>query len=189
MNYQKRHSKLDVAELEKKASSLYLQEDIYRHYPTYDLTEKEKEKIKLKTNNISDKLAYLRMVIKDKMEDNDYDIEYDENEVWNEDDDKEKFPINLIEFNILDGQIFNNSPKVQTALTKPSNLTKVLLISDYWKDKHRLLDFTGTTVKEAIDKIITFYKHKTYRRLVGDHTFFEGFYKDSDDNMIISLGS
>jgi hypothetical protein len=73
-------------------------------------------------------------------------------------------------------------------LKKPSNLTDVLLISDYWGKKYRLVDFTGTTNEEAIKKILTFYKHKTYRRGVGDHIFFEGFYI-KDGKAEIVLGS
>lgn len=73
-------------------------------------------------------------------------------------------------------------------LGNPSGLGQVLLCSDYWGNKYRLLDFTGTTNEEAIRKILRFYKHKTYRRLVGDHTFFEGFYTDGEFQKI-SLGS
>lgn len=71
-------------------------------------------------------------------------------------------------------------------LDKPSGLTQVLLCSNWRDDKYRQVDFTGTTNEEAIKKILTFYKHKTYRRLIGDHIFFEGFY--GADNKI-SLGS
>jgi len=71
-------------------------------------------------------------------------------------------------------------------LGKPSGLTQVLLCSNWWDKKYRQVDFTGTTNEEAIKKILTFYKHKTYRRGVGDRIFFEGFY--GEDNKI-SLGS
>jgi hypothetical protein len=75
-------------------------------------------------------------------------------------------------------------------LRHPSGLTNVLLCSNYWKQKYRLLDFTGTTVEDAIKKILTFYRHKTFRRLIGDHIFFEGFTIDDDNGLaIINLGS
>ena len=85
----------------------------------------------------------------------------------------------------------------QQLLNEPSNLTKVLLISDYWggramdlrKRKTRLLDFTGTTNEQAIKKILAFYKHKSFRRGVGDHTFFEGFTFTEDGKAYVSLGS
>lgn len=73
-------------------------------------------------------------------------------------------------------------------LNEPSELTFVLLCSDWWKQKYRELDFINTTNRQAIHKILTFYKHKTIRRLVGDHIFFEGF-DTVNDMTIISLGS
>jgi hypothetical protein len=66
--------------------------------------------------------------------------------------------------------------------------TEVLLLSDWLKQKYRLIDFTGTTNEQAIKKILTFYKHKTIRRGVGDHIFFEGF-DMIDGKARISLGS
>ncbi len=72
-------------------------------------------------------------------------------------------------------------------LDQPSGLTNVLLISDIQKGKCRLLDFTDTTIEQAINKILTFYKHKTYRRLIGDHIFFEGFIETEDGYNLINL--
>ena len=99
--------------------------------------------------------------------------------------------INNFEFNITDefADILAEMEEDQKALLdKPSGLTQVLLCSNYWDKKYRQVDFTGTTNEEAIKKILRFYKHKTYRRLVGDHTFFEGIGTRGEDNKI-SLGS
>jgi hypothetical protein len=74
-------------------------------------------------------------------------------------------------------------------LKHPSGLINVLLISNYWNRKYRLLDFRGTTNEEAIKKILTFYKHKTYRRLMGDHIFYEGFTRTEDGYDVLNLGS
>jgi hypothetical protein len=74
-------------------------------------------------------------------------------------------------------------------LDAPSGLTDVLLLSNWFKQKHRLLDFTGTTNKEAIEKILKFYTHKTYRRCVGDHLFYEGIFHTDDGKVVICLGS
>ncbi len=82
---------------------------------------------------------------------------------------------------------FNDEQRCQ--LSRPSELTNVLLCSNWWKQKYRLVDFTGTSNKEAIEKILKFYKHKTIRKLIGDHIFFEGFHKDSNGYEIIHLGS
>jgi hypothetical protein len=83
-------------------------------------------------------------------------------------------------------------------LDEPSGMGKVLLCSD-WPYKFRLVDFSNTTNRQAIKKILTFYKHKTYRRGIGDHIFFEGFmigdnvfydmFEDKTQYPIIMLGS
>lgn len=97
--------------------------------------------------------------------------------------------INNFEFNITNTfeEVLETMEAEQKALLgKPSGLTQVLLCSNWWDKKYRQVDFTGTTNEEAIKKILVFYKHKTHRRLVGDHQFFEGF--DGAENKI-SLGS
>ena len=71
-------------------------------------------------------------------------------------------------------------------LDKPSGLTQVILCSN-WGKKYRKVDFTGTTNEEAIKKILTFYKHKTYRRLIGDHIFFGGVGRLDEGESIILL--
>lgn len=70
-------------------------------------------------------------------------------------------------------------------LDKPSGLTQVILCSNWRDKKYRKVDFTGTTNEEAIKKILTFYKHKTYRRLIGDHTFFGGIDRLSEGESIV----
>ena len=83
---------------------------------------------------------------------------------------------------------FNEEQRLQLSL--PSELTDVLLCSNWWEQKYRIINFRGTSNKEAIEKILVFYRHKTFRRLIGDHIFFEGFRKDSDSNLdVIELGS
>jgi hypothetical protein len=106
-------------------------------------------------------------------------------------------PSNIFKFCVLDkfeDIEFNDEQRV--LLNQPSHLTDVLLINNYWggnamdmkKRKYRLLNFTGTTNEEAIKKILTFYKHKTYRRLLSHHIFFEGF-DFVDGKATIWLGS
>ncbi len=83
---------------------------------------------------------------------------------------------------------FDEEQRLQ--LNQPSELADVLLCSDWWKQKYRLIDFRGTTNEEAIKKILVFYKHKTFRRLIGDHIFFEGFRIETDSGFdVIQLGS
>ncbi len=74
-------------------------------------------------------------------------------------------------------------------LNQPSNLENVLLCSNWDKQTYRTLDFRRTTNEEAIKKILIFYKHKTFRRLIGNHIFFEGFIPFSNDTVIVYLGS
>jgi hypothetical protein len=98
-------------------------------------------------------------------------------------------PINSFEFNITDKfEDIEFNEKQKTLLPSKSELTKVLLCSDWYEQKYREIDFTGTTNEEAIKKILTFYNNKTYRLLVGDHTFFEMLVW-TPDGMKIHLGS
>jgi hypothetical protein len=104
----------------------------------------------------------------------------------------DEFPINNYEFVITNEfkDIETKMSREQTSrLNQPSGLGEVLLRTDYFGGKCRRLDFTGTTNEEAIKKILTFYKHKTFRRMVGDHIFFEGFTKKADGDVVICLGS
>jgi hypothetical protein len=97
--------------------------------------------------------------------------------------------INDFKFNVTDqfeNIIFNDNQR--NILDNVSGLSNVLLCSDWLKQKYRMLDFTGTTNEEAIKKILVFYKHRTFRRLIGYHTNFEGLVINSDGNVIINLG-
>jgi len=63
-------------------------------------------------------------------------------------------------------------------LAEPAGLTEVLLcksLRDFDNPRYRRLDFTGLTVFEVLQRLVKFYSHKTFRRLLGDHHFFEGF--------------
>lgn len=68
--------------------------------------------------------------------------------------------------------------EMRKCLDEPSGLGQVDIVKRHFNCpldvRYRTLDFTGTTVREAIQKILKFYTHKTYRREIGDHTFFEG---------------
>jgi len=103
-----------------------------------------------------------------------------------------EFPINIYEFvtiNEFKDIEAEMSDGQKLRLKKPSGLGEVLLRTDYFGGKCRRLDFTGTTNEEAIKKILTFYKHKTFRRMVGDHIFFEGFTRKANGDVVICLGS
>lgn len=87
------------------------------------------------------------------------------------------YPLNIYTFHINDSieEIIKEMTDEQLLqLNKPSGLTSVCLLSDWWNQKTRIVEFSNTTNYEAIVKILTFYKHKTYNRMVGDHKFFEG---------------
>lgn len=89
-----------------------------------------------------------------------------------------KLPINNFDFDVTTD--FNTSGLTEdekALLSQPSGLTRALLISNYKANKYRELDFTGTTCEQAIKKILTFYKHKTYRRLLGNNIICEGFWE------------
>ena len=67
-------------------------------------------------------------------------------------------------------------------LDEAAGLGDILLVTDYWKYRCELVDFTEFTVREAIEQILMFYENKKYRRLIGDHVFFEGFNLNSNNN-------
>jgi len=92
-----------------------------------------------------------------------------------------------------------NEDEEPIQLDAPSGLGKVLLCSNWLEQRYRLIDFSNTTNKQAIEKILIFYKHKTYCRGIGDHIFFEGFmigdnefydkFADKTHYPVIMLGS
>jgi hypothetical protein len=70
-------------------------------------------------------------------------------------------------------------------LNNPSNLHNVIMPYQYHYNnihKSRILDFTGTTIQQAIQKILTFYKHQTFRRMIGERQLFNGFSITYDSN-------
>jgi hypothetical protein len=79
-------------------------------------------------------------------------------------------------------------------LDEPSGLEHVLLEKRHFcvplDIRFRVLDFTGTSVRQAIQKILTFYTHKTFRKEIGDHIYFDGIQEVGHDNMpTVRLGS
>jgi hypothetical protein len=101
-------------------------------------------------------------------------------------------PVNKFNFTVTRDwiSIYEKIDDTQKALlNQPSNLKMVSLISDYWNRKNRRIDLTGTTVEEAIKKILEFYTDDKHRRLIGDHVFFEGFTKGKTGRTVICLGS
>ena len=114
---------------------------------------------------------------------------------------KMKYPINRFSFNVLssienvildqlDPELQEDRTVLET-INQPSNMTHVCLTYGH---KFKYLDFTGTTVLDAIKKILTFYNHATHRRMTGDHIYFEGFDVTElegreDDILEIHLGS
>ena len=98
-------------------------------------------------------------------------------------------PLNSIVFDVLtnyDSIPFTEEEKY--ILSQPSHLTDVLLCSNWKKQTYRCVDFRNTTNEQTIRKILTFYTHTTYRRLMEDNIFFEGFH-EIDGNLIVMLGS
>jgi hypothetical protein len=105
------------------------------------------------------------------------------------DDTEIEHNINRIDFTVTSD--FNDiefDEDEKALLSQPSGLTKVFLIYDYYKNKTKEIDFTGTTCEQAIKKILQFYKNKTNRRGIGDHVFFEGIWI-FNGKLTIALGS
>jgi hypothetical protein len=74
--------------------------------------------------------------------------------------------------------------ELRKQLDEPSGLEAVVLVRRHYNCpldvRYRLLDFTGTTVREAILRILRFYTHKTFRREIGGHTFFQGVFIENN---------
>jgi hypothetical protein len=96
--------------------------------------------------------------------------------------------MNALTFNIDDNpsvdQMYMDFAGIMPPRNEPSNLTRVLLCSHWQKQKYRELDFTGTTNGEAIQKLLTFYNHKTFRKNIGTHTLCIGFDKEGEFDKI-----
>ncbi len=75
----------------------------------------------------------------------------------------------------------------RTLLSLPSGLSNVLLCSNINTMVNRVLDFEGTTNEEAIKKILTFYSHRTFRRMIGDHIQFSGIHIGDEVYPILHL--
>lgn len=76
----------------------------------------------------------------------------------------------------------NWTQEEKALMNEPSGLTYVLLYSNYRDRKTRILNFTGTSIEQAIRGILSFYKHRTFRRLLGENVYCNTFlYNDVED--------
>jgi hypothetical protein len=74
-------------------------------------------------------------------------------------------------------------------LAEPAGLTGVLLRKSnrlFSIMLYRRIDVTGLTVFEVLQRLVKFYSNKTFRRLLGDNHFFEGF-EENDDGFTRSV--
>jgi hypothetical protein len=77
--------------------------------------------------------------------------------------------------------------EIEDKLNEPCNMEYILLCSNRWKQIYRVLNVKDLTNRQVCKKIYTFYKHKTYRRLMGDHIWLEGWFypKPDEPNVFI----
>lgn len=66
-------------------------------------------------------------------------------------------------------------------LNEPCNMDYILLCSNWGKQTYRVLDVKDLSNKQVCNKVYDFYKHKTYRRLMGDHIWLEGWFQPIPD--------
>jgi hypothetical protein len=69
-----------------------------------------------------------------------------------------------------------NINEILNILNKDCNMDYIILCSNWEKQTYRRLDVRGLSNAEVCKKVYVFYKHKTYRRLMGDHIFLEGWF-------------
>lgn len=74
---------------------------------------------------------------------------------------------------------FDKSPliEIEQVLDEPCNMGYILLCSNYYRDTYRTLNVRGLTNREVCEKVYTFYKHKTIRKMMGDHIWLEGWFE------------
>jgi hypothetical protein len=99
-----------------------------------------------------------------------------------------EFPINRFAFPVT--ARWNDiafTEEEQVLLSEPSGLNDVLMCSNWNQQTYRCIDFAGTTNEEAIKKILIFYSHGTYRRLIGNRTTYNGFHVGDKGYPILSL--
>ena len=66
--------------------------------------------------------------------------------------------------------------EIEDELNSPCNMEYILLCSNWNKQTYRRLDVRGLTNAEVCNKISVFYTHKTYRRLMGEHVWIDGWF-------------
>jgi hypothetical protein len=72
--------------------------------------------------------------------------------------------------------------EIENKLNERCKMEFIILCSNWWKQTFRVLNVNGFTNREVCNKIYTFYKHKTYRNLMGDHIWLEGWFVAEPDN-------
>jgi len=71
--------------------------------------------------------------------------------------------------------------QIEQELDKPCGMDFINLMSNYSKYTYRKLSVKGLTNRQVVEKILVFYKHKTFRRCMGNHTFLEGWFVFVED--------
>ena len=71
--------------------------------------------------------------------------------------------------------------EIEDVLDEPCNMDYIILCSNWEKQTYRRLDVRGLSNADVCKKVYAFYKHKTYRRLMGDHIFLEGWFHPLPD--------
>lgn len=67
--------------------------------------------------------------------------------------------------------------EIEDVLDEPCNMKWVLLCSNIAKQHYRLFNVENLSNREVCEKIYRFYRHKTYRRLIGDHILMNGWFR------------
>ena len=74
-----------------------------------------------------------------------------------------------------------NINEVLNVLNKDCKMDYILLCSNYNKQTYKVIDVRGLSNAEVCEKVYAFYKHKTYRRLMGNHIWLEGWFHPLPD--------
>jgi hypothetical protein len=77
---------------------------------------------------------------------------------------------------------------IETKLNQPAGLKNLKLCIDWWGQKYRILNVEGLSNRAVCHKIYAFYNHKTYRRMMGDHRWIEGWFIETDEKGVYKTG-
>ena len=77
--------------------------------------------------------------------------------------------------------------EIEDELNKPCNMNYILLCSNYYKDISKVFDVKDLSNRQVCNIIYRFYTHSTIQRMMGDHTFIEGWFIPTKEEGVFEI--